>query len=147
MMHPTQGLPLCPLNNAFDAEVETFVKTVQHIHVTDVPKDASRITSHVIYKVKINVDGSKKMKARIAPHGNKDKDIHTLKLIPPHALQPEYAPYSPLPQYSSGLWQKSNSRALSYRQDKHSVKFTLFPRVNIQIGLLIGHSSLQHMVL
>lgn len=73
MIHQAQCIPLFPLKTAIDAEVETFFKTVQHIHVTDVPKDANIIKSHVIYKVKINDDVSKKMKSRIAPHERKGR--------------------------------------------------------------------------
>lgn len=38
----------------------------------EVPRDAKIITSHVIYKLKTNEDGSRKLKARIVPHGNHD---------------------------------------------------------------------------
>ncbi len=43
-------------------------------------EQANIITSHVIYKVKDNHDGSLKMEARNAPHRNKDKDRHELKI-------------------------------------------------------------------
>lgn len=38
------------------------------------------ITSHVLYKVKLCDDGTKIMKARIAPHGNKDSDKNIYKI-------------------------------------------------------------------
>ena len=41
--------------------------------MSEVPSHANIIRSHVIYKVKPGDDGSLKTKARIAPHGNKDK--------------------------------------------------------------------------
>lgn len=48
-------------------------------HVSKIPAGANVITSHVIYKVKTNDDGSLKMKELIAPHGNKDIDKDKLK--------------------------------------------------------------------
>jgi len=91
LLHHAQGLPTFPIKNAFDKEEELFTKNVRLVHVNDVPKNANIITSHVIYKVKINDDGSKKMKARIAPHGNKDKLRHTLKtdsaMCPPTGIR------------------------------------------------------------
>ena len=78
-MFQAQRLPNFPLINAFKCEEESFTKTVKLVHLSDVPQDANIITSHVIYKVKANDDGSYKMKARIAPHGNKDKEMKNLK--------------------------------------------------------------------
>jgi len=43
------------------------------------PKGANIITSHVLYKVKQLDDGSKMVKARIAPHGDKDDMKDDLK--------------------------------------------------------------------
>ena len=79
MKFQAQGLPLYPLINSYQLEEDSFIKTVKLVHVSDVPKDANIITSHVIYKVKSNDDGTYKMKARIAPHGNKDKEKEQLK--------------------------------------------------------------------
>ena len=79
MSYQAQGLEFFPLKNAYVKEEEVFKKTVRMVHKSKIPKYANIITSHVIYKVKINDDGSQKMKARIAPHGNKDKDRHRLK--------------------------------------------------------------------
>lgn len=79
LMYQAEGLPSYILWNAYNAKEEKFKQTVQEVHVTVVPKNANIITSHVIYKVKPNDDGSLKMKARIAPHGNKDKDRSDLK--------------------------------------------------------------------
>ncbi len=41
--------------------------------VSNVSKNFNIITSHVVYKVKANDDGSLKLKARIAPRGHKDR--------------------------------------------------------------------------
>ena len=40
----------------------------------DVPRYANVITSHVVYKVKTDEEGTRKMKARIVPHGNHDDE-------------------------------------------------------------------------
>eukprot|EP00171_Calliarthron_tuberculosum_P022021 IDg22021t1 len=79
MLHQSQGLPSYVTQNAFEKEEKSFKKTVREVHVQNVPSNANVISSHVIYKVKILDDGSKLMKARIAPHGNKDRDKHSLK--------------------------------------------------------------------
>ena len=50
------------------------MKTVREVPVEKVPKNSNIITSYVNYKVKENVGGSLKIKARIAPHSNKNKD-------------------------------------------------------------------------
>lgn len=39
-----------------------------------VPHDTNIISSHIIYKVKLNDDSTLKLKARIASHGNEDSD-------------------------------------------------------------------------
>ncbi len=55
------------------------MKTVREFSIEKIPRYSNIIRSHVIYKVKGNDDGSLKMKAQIAPHGNEDKDHHELK--------------------------------------------------------------------
>ena len=79
MIHQAEGLPPHPVWNAYKEEESKFMKTVREVSIDKVPKDSNVITSHVIYKVKANDNGSLKMKARIAPHGNKDKDRFELK--------------------------------------------------------------------
>jgi len=79
LFHHAQGLPQFILQNAYRSEEDSFKKTVRMIHVTKVPQSANVISSHVLYKVKKLDDGSMKMKARIAPHGNKDKEKSTVK--------------------------------------------------------------------
>lgn len=39
-----------------------------------VPKKANVITSHTVYKVKVDEDKNMKMKSRICPHGNRDRE-------------------------------------------------------------------------
>ena len=79
MLHQAQGLPPHPVLNAFHDEEVKFLKTVRQVPIDKVPKNSNVITSHLIYKVKANDDGSFKMKARIAPHGIKDKGKYLLK--------------------------------------------------------------------
>lgn len=52
---------------------------VQKVHFTKVPVDGNIITSHVLFKVKLLDDGSKMIKASIAPHGNKYRERDNLK--------------------------------------------------------------------
>ena len=79
MLHQAEGLRAHPVWNAYHDEEQKFRKTVREIPIHEVPKNSNIITSHVIYKAKENNDGSFRMKARIAPHGNKDKDKDRLK--------------------------------------------------------------------
>lgn len=55
------------------------MRTVQEVHVSDIPSDSNVITSHVLYKVKAADDASKMLKARIAPHSNRDEEKEGLK--------------------------------------------------------------------
>jgi len=74
-----QGLPRFITHNAYRKEEDSFVETVKKVHVSDIPEGANIITSHVLYKVKLRDDGTKMIKARIAPHGNKDDMKDDLK--------------------------------------------------------------------
>ena len=79
MLNQAEGLPPHPVWNAYHDEELEFLKAV---HEFQYPKCRGiRILSQVmlIYKVKENDDGSFKMKARIAPHGNKSEDKQMLK--------------------------------------------------------------------
>lgn len=79
LIHEAQGFDQFPLVNAYKAEEETFLKTVRPVLKSKVPPSSNIINSHVLYKIKQNDDGSLKLKARIAPHGNEDtlKDLLT----------------------------------------------------------------------
>ena len=79
MLHHAEELPPRALYNAYKDEVQKFMKTVRQVPINKVPRNSNIITSLVIYKVKANDDGVLKMKARIVPHANKDKDRDTLK--------------------------------------------------------------------
>jgi len=79
MLYQAQALPPFITQNAYDKEENAFLKTVRPVHVSEIPERANIITSHVLYKVKNCDDGTQIMKARIAPHGNKDCDKDGLK--------------------------------------------------------------------
>lgn len=72
LKHQAQGFEQFVLHKAYDAEEAVFLKTVKIVPRGDVPNGANVINSHTVYKVKSNDDGSFKLKARIAPHGNED---------------------------------------------------------------------------
>ena len=72
LRHHAQGLDQFPLVTSFKTEEETFLRTVKQFAKKDVPAGANIICSHTICKVKQNDDGSLKLKALIAPHGNED---------------------------------------------------------------------------
>ncbi len=82
MQQHAEGLPGHVLHNAYKKQVESFMKQVRLVPVHQIPKNANIISSHVLYKVKILDDGSKSIKARIAPHGNKDKERFNLETDP-----------------------------------------------------------------
>lgn len=79
MYYQAQGLPSFPLLNAYKEEKEDFKRTVKIVPIYKTPKNANVITSHVLYKVKTNDENSLKMKAGIAPHGNKNSEKLHLK--------------------------------------------------------------------
>lgn len=79
MLHHSQGLPWFATKNTYFEEEESFMKTVRKVHISSVPIGSNVLSSHVLYKVKTLNDGSRKIKARIAPHGNKDRDRNKLK--------------------------------------------------------------------
>ena len=79
MLFQAQSLPAYVTQNAYDKEESSFKKIVKEIPLSEVPEGANVITSHVLYRVKICDDGSHIMKARIAPHGNKDCEKSNLK--------------------------------------------------------------------
>ncbi len=74
LLSQAQALPTRVTQNAYMREEKIFKETVKEVYVTNVPKDVNVITSHVLYKVKVLDDHSKTVRARIAPHGNKDSE-------------------------------------------------------------------------
>lgn len=79
LLNHAEGLPEFVTQNAYAKEESSFLANAEKVHVSNVPKDANVITSHVLYKVKQVDDGTKILKARIAPHGNKDREKNKMK--------------------------------------------------------------------
>lgn len=86
--HQVQGFDQYVLFNSYQTEEETFLNTVRPFPHNKVLSDANIISSHTLYKVKMNDDGSLKMKARIAPHGNEEeiKILLAKTVLPAHLL-------------------------------------------------------------
>lgn len=76
------------LDEAFEEKYSAnWTDSYVPVNERDVPNDANIITSHVVYKIKTSEDGSRKLKSRIVPHGNRDdkkdsirKDSATVQL-------------------------------------------------------------------
>ena len=79
LAYQAQGFPSYMLHNAYHEEEESFKRTVRVVARSTVPSNANVISSHVIYKIKVNDDESLKLKARIAPHGNEDSLKHEMR--------------------------------------------------------------------
>lgn len=79
MLHQAHGLPSFVTENAYREEEMALKKTVLEIPISKIPEGANVINSHVFYRFKKCDDYSLVLKARIAPHGNEDKDKLSLK--------------------------------------------------------------------
>ena len=55
------------------------MKTLLEVSVNNLSKNGIVMNNHVIHKVNENNDGSLKIRAQIAPHGNRDKERDSLK--------------------------------------------------------------------
>lgn len=53
---------------------DNWTDAYQEVAERGLPKGANLISSHVVFKVKTNDDGSLKLKGRIVVHGNRDDD-------------------------------------------------------------------------
>lgn len=63
------------MQEALQAEHDlNSTEAYKEIPEIDVPRGANVISSHVVYSVKTEEDGSRMMKARIVPHGNHDDE-------------------------------------------------------------------------
>ena len=63
------------VTEAFDKEHSSnWVDAYEEIDGSSLPAHANVISSHVIYKVKTSEDGSRTLKPRIVPHGNRDSE-------------------------------------------------------------------------
>lgn len=91
MKHQARGFEQYPLVNSYAIEEKTFLKTARSLYHRYVPDGANVIISHTLYKVKHNNDGTLKLKARKAPHGNEDDPQHLLNkdcsMCPPTGLR------------------------------------------------------------
>lgn len=57
-----------------------FKQTVPVLSNSSVPKNANVLLSDVIYKLKQLDDNDLKMKEQIAPHGNENQELETLRI-------------------------------------------------------------------
>lgn len=68
------------LEEAFNAEHDSnWAYAYEEVDEVGLPPDANIVTSHVVYEVKHDEGGSKKMKARICPHGNEDDEKNVIR--------------------------------------------------------------------
>lgn len=79
LLHQAQGLSQFLTQNACSTKDINFKKIVKEVNSSKVSSNANIASSHVLYKAEIQDDTSIMIKARIAPHGNKDKEKHTVK--------------------------------------------------------------------
>ena len=91
MYHHAQGFDQSAMIKSYDAEEEKYISTVKRVPRRKVPRDANIVSSHVVYRIKVEDDDSLRLKARIAPHGNEDSDIENLKtdccMCPPSGIR------------------------------------------------------------
>ena len=68
------------MDDAFKTEhTSNWLDAYEEVTESDVPRYANVITSHVVYKLKTDEDGTRKMKARLVPHGNHDNEKDTVR--------------------------------------------------------------------
>lgn len=64
----------------YEGEEHKYIVTVKRVQRRQLPRDANIVSSHVVYKIKVEDDDSLRLKARIAPHGNEDSDTKNPRL-------------------------------------------------------------------
>lgn len=75
-----EGAPFWLIDKAVKEEVEDAWKDAfTEVSEQQVPFDANIISSHIIYKIKIDEKGTKRLKARLCPHGNRDRGKGTIR--------------------------------------------------------------------
>lgn len=79
MFHHAQVFPQYVILNAYQPEKLEFKKVFKCVPVVDIPSDANIISSHIVYKSKVEDEESLRLKARIEPHGNKDSQRLEMK--------------------------------------------------------------------
>ena len=62
------------VRESYEEEEKNWVGVFEVVDESQVPKGANVISSHVAYKIKVGEDNTLKLKARICPHGNRDKE-------------------------------------------------------------------------
>lgn len=65
--------------NAYNAEEIELKKYVKCISIDDIPYDANAISSHTVYKTKIEEDDQLWLKSRRALHGNEESIKYEMK--------------------------------------------------------------------
>lgn len=66
------------LRNVYEREEQKYIATVKCVQRRQVLRDSNIVSSHVVYKIRVEDDDSLRLKARISPHGNKDSDTENL---------------------------------------------------------------------
>ena len=68
-------------DESFQKEFEdNWINSFEPISEAEVPRNKSNIvTCHTLYRIKQNEHGERKLKARIVPHGNRDKEKHNIR--------------------------------------------------------------------
>lgn len=72
--------PAWIIDQAFMKEFdENWSTAVEEVNKLEIPESANIIRSHVVYKVKTDEEGKRKMKARLCPHGNEDNNKNDIR--------------------------------------------------------------------
>ena len=70
-----EGLPSWIIQNAINREIEqNWTDAYEEVKETDVPRNANVISSHIVYALKSEENNTKRLKARLCPHGNRDQE-------------------------------------------------------------------------
>lgn len=72
LIQQAQGFDQFALVNAHKAEKEAYFKAVRPVPKSEISPSSNTSNSHALYKIERIDDGSLKLKARIAPHWNKN---------------------------------------------------------------------------
>jgi hypothetical protein len=62
------------LDKALQEEVANWMPIVDEVLLSTVPCNANVVSSHTLYRTKLKDDGKFRLKVRIVPHGNRDRD-------------------------------------------------------------------------
>ena len=76
-----ENAPPWLVQKALGEEIDIAWKgAYEEVPESEVPMGANVITSHVVYKVKNEEGGRKRLKARLCPHGNRDKEKGNIRV-------------------------------------------------------------------